>query len=154
MQLINPHLESLLLIDDDPDEYSILKDALEEIEPTLKLSYASTCSGILAELENCKPDLIFLDINLPAISGFECLKEIKESIAHCQIPVIIYSNSQFQKDVDLAYDLKADLYLNKSCSFQQLVDSLKLVFTLPFHSREIRTDTVPSNNSFILFPTN
>jgi CheY-like chemotaxis protein len=81
----------LLLIDDDIDEFDFIAPLLRDM-PTLKFSYA--CNGrngielMAAEL----PDVVLLDMNMPAMNGLECLKKIKKTEALKSIPVFMYSN--------------------------------------------------------------
>ena len=82
----------LLLADDDIDDCCFFEDALNELPISATLStvnhgvqlmqYLSAKSGSL-------PDLLFLDLNMPRKSGFDCLTEIKQSEKLKQLPVII-----------------------------------------------------------------
>ena len=136
MQLINPAIRNILLIDDDEDDFSVFQEALKDISPNFKLSYANTCQNVLAELEHCKPDLLFLDINLPRVTGLACLKEIKESVRFCKIPIVMYSNSQFPKDITESYTLGATLYFHKTSSYTELVSSLRDILQMTWYEPE------------------
>jgi CheY-like chemotaxis protein len=58
------------------------------------------------------PDLILLDINLPKKDGRQVLQWIKKSALHA-VPVIIYTSSSFEADIQECTLLGADLYLIK-----------------------------------------
>jgi len=61
-----------------------------------------------------KPDLILLDLILPKVNGFEVLKQLKESPATKEIPVIILTNLEGIKDIDRVIGLGASAYLVKT----------------------------------------
>ena len=58
-------------------------------------------------------DVIFLDLNIPRIDGFELLKLLQEHPQANEFSVVIHSSSSFQKDIETAYQLGASLYLEK-----------------------------------------
>lgn len=66
------------------------------------------------------PDILFLDLNMPRKSGFECLKEIKEIDTLKQLPVIVFSTSLDMGIVDLMYQRGAILYIRKPGEFSKL----------------------------------
>ncbi|CAN5234628.1 hypothetical protein BH23BAC2_BH23BAC2_27750 [soil metagenome] len=59
------------------------------------------------------PDLILMDLNMPVMNGFECLKEIRSNPVFLDIPVIIFSTSNYEKDIAHAEELGALGYLHK-----------------------------------------
>src|SRR5690606_26483347 len=66
------------------------------------------------------PDVIFLDINMPRLNDIECLKKIREDAKLQTIPIIMYSASNNQENIDLASDSGANYYALKSSSFGEL----------------------------------
>lgn len=74
-----------------------------------------------------KPNLILLDLRIPKIDGLEVLKRIKSSDEYRQIPVVVLTSSEAEKDIFSAYDLQVNSYLTKPLDFtkfQQLMDDL------------------------------
>ena len=61
-----------------------------------------------------KPNLILLDLILPAMDGFEVLRQIKEAEETKHIPVIILSNLGQKEDIDKAVKLGAQDYMIKA----------------------------------------
>lgn len=61
-----------------------------------------------------KPDLILLDLNLPELSGFEVLSQLKREDATKDIRVLILTNYSQKEDIDRCLDLGADDYLIKA----------------------------------------
>ena len=70
------------------------------------------------------PNLIFLDINLPKVNGFEVLEFIKSNKNLEDIPVVIFSTSSSMKDVMLAYKNDASCFLTKQDNFDDFQDTL------------------------------
>ncbi|MEO1213013.1 MAG: response regulator [Bacteroidota bacterium] len=58
-------------------------------------------------------DIIFLDLNIPRIDGFELLRILRQHPQAEELSIIIHSSSSFQKDIETAYELGASLYLEK-----------------------------------------
>lgn len=74
-----------------------------------------------------KPNLILLDLRIPKIDGLEVLKLIKSTEKFKQIPVVILTSSEAEKDIFSAYNLQVNSYLTKPldfAKFQQLMDDL------------------------------
>src|SRR5271169_575573 len=67
------------------------------------------------------PDIILLDWNLPKKDGSEVLKEIKENNNLKNIPVIILTTSNAEKDIIRAYDLNANAYIVKPIYFDEFL---------------------------------
>ena len=74
-----------------------------------------------------RPHVILLDLRLPKIDGIEILKICKETVALREIPVIVLTTSEAEKDVDKAYWNHANSYIVKPvdyAKFQQLMNDL------------------------------
>ncbi len=65
-----------------------------------------------------KPDLIFLDLNLPKLSGQEILCKIKNNADLKHIPVIVLTSSTAEEDILASYNLHASAYVNKPVDLQ------------------------------------
>jgi len=78
--------------------------------------------------------LIFLDLNLPKMSGYEVLQELKRDPTFSQIPVLVLSGSEAEHDVVFCYAAGASAYLVKPGSpdvAQRLIRAIEAVwFTL------------------------
>ena len=130
-----------LLIDDDSDDRELFSDTLAAVDPV------SICHPIpdgeealnkLASNEIGRPDMIFLDINLPVMSGWQILTELKKKDIYQQIPVIIYSSSSNPRDRELAKQLGALCFVTKPSNHHILKGMLEIVLA-NMHSNSIRT---------------
>lgn len=68
----------------------------------------------LKKIKEVKPDLVLLDLILPAVDGFEVLAQIKKDAEVSSIPVIILSNLGQKEDVEKGMKLGAVDYLIKA----------------------------------------
>lgn len=118
---------SLLLVDDDADDQLLFGEALREINSSVRCETASDALDALKKLNNhsAVPQLIFLDLNMPIMHGFECLKRIKAQDFLQTIPVIIYTTSSSPLDIHMAKQLGAAAYFCKPMHFNHLCDGLK-----------------------------
>src|SRR5438874_13541995 len=100
---------TLLIIDDDPDDAGLLCAAVYKVNKEYHCNIASNGNEALQLLKDAivTPDLIFMDLNLPLMNGKECLTELKKRPELKNIPVIVYSTSKLQTDIDEAYKLGA-----------------------------------------------
>ena len=110
----------ILLIDDNHDHAKILQWAFKKTGRKDEFTYFDDGSSALQYLKsanngaNVRPDLIFLDLNLPRLDGREVLRLLKSEEDTKAIPVIIVSSSEREEDVRKAYELGASSYLSKS----------------------------------------
>lgn len=116
-------IQRIYLADDDSDDRAFFSDALSEIPISTSIEEFSNGVDLMSFLlkkENKIPDVIFLDLKMPMMDGFECLSDIRDLDSLKNIPVVIYSTSFHQKDVDRLKEMGATLYLKKPSSFNQL----------------------------------
>ncbi|KVV15991.1 response regulator [Flavobacterium sp. TAB 87] len=116
-------IHQLLLADDDMDDCLFFQEALEDLRLSTNLTTVS--DGVqLMELLTTEgtqlPDALFLDLNMPRKSGFECLAEIKENQALKEIPIVIFSTSLDKDVVNKLYDKGANYYVRKPGDFNIL----------------------------------
>jgi CheY-like chemotaxis protein len=120
----------IVLIDDDRDDGQLLKEVLEEIDSGIEFIHHEEpkhgLEKLLNEL-NRTPNLIFLDINMPIINGWQCLKEFKKHDHLKNIPVIMYTTSSLQREKDIANDLGADGFITKPDDYLRLKEMLESV---------------------------
>lgn len=119
-----------LLIDDDSDDREFFKIALKKVP--FSINYFTAADGLcgldILNGPGDKPHYIFLDLNMPMLSGKECLSKIRQLQDYQDVPVIIFSTSSFQGDIEECQKLGASHFFTKVASIQQLSDTItKLV---------------------------
>jgi CheY-like chemotaxis protein len=109
----------ILYIDDDPDEVLIFCDAIAEIDPSIQCSGLTDSKKGLDELEsNPAPDVIFLDFNMPGLTGEDCLLKIRSFDHLKHVPVVIYSTGVSQIQEGRLVRAGASMVVRKHSSVQ------------------------------------
>jgi CheY-like chemotaxis protein len=89
--------KTAILIDDDPDDLAILKEVISSIDPTvvcISFIYPDEAVRVLLSKELVIiPDMIFIDINMPGITGDKCLKALRKDRMFDKVFIAMYSTS-------------------------------------------------------------
>ena len=117
--------KTILLVDDDTD---FLQMANTWFSGTYVLDAVSSAKEALKYLNSKKPDLILLDYEMPKMSGYELLSEIRRAWKTADIPVIFLTGKDDKDSVMKIIDKKPDGYLLKSTPKQQLLSSIDKFF--------------------------
>lgn len=130
----NTHPSVILMIDDNPTDVLLIKEAFAFCEADSEIYVAE--DGVYA-LEYLKqqghnpqaprPDLILLDLNMPRKNGFEVLAELKADPELNTIPVIIYTSSVIKEDIKAAYNSHANGYIRKSVDFDECIKTARSI---------------------------
>src|ERR1700749_3382066 len=115
-------IKNILLIDDDQGDVGLFGEALMTVDPRIQFHSAKTglkALELLRSPQTVTPDLIFLDINMPEMNGWQCLAELKTSPHLKKIPVIMYSTSASKADEQKASNLGARAIHRKPDRFEE-----------------------------------
>lgn len=121
-----------LLVDDDPDDRMLLKDAIHSVNNSILFAEATDGRSALNYLKDIKdhsrlPSLIVLDINMPVLNGRELLAIIKSESQLKHLPVIVFTTSSYPGDIDYCKQFSVEL-ITKPFNMKGLVEiSRKLV---------------------------
>ena len=112
----------ILLIDDDVDDQLIFSEIIEEISRDIECICANNGLEGLDKLADMDPGptMIFLDLNMPFISGWECLERIGRDQRTNRIPVVIMTTSDNQADKKRALALGAKAFVTKTADLMSL----------------------------------
>ena len=124
----------VLMADDDEDDCLLVEAAFQEIGITHDLRFVGDGRELLDYLYNegdfadpekfPRPDLIFLDLNMPRIDGREALVIIKTDQQLRDIPILILTTSRERRDIAFTRQAGASSFLSKPEVFQDLTDML------------------------------
>ncbi len=120
--------KKILIIDDEEDIQKLLKIRLEQ-EGFMVITASDGEKGVkLAELET--PELIILDIMMPNMDGYSCLKESRRIQKTKVMPVIMMSGKEEEKVRDLFAFQKISGYLEKPFELDNLVAKAKEILKM------------------------
>ena len=112
----------ILVVEDEPHMLDLIRITLEGAG--FIVSGAMTGEEGLGRLRDELPDLVVLDLNLPDVSGFEVLREIRQTVG---VPVIMVTVQASDDDRILGLELGADDYMGKPFNHRELVSRIKAV---------------------------
>ena len=122
----------ILLVEDNPGDVRLMKEALSESKEYCRLTTVEDGEQAVRFLRRVepftdavRPDLIFLDLNLPRKDGREVLAEIKSDAGLRRIPVIVLTTSEADRDVHRAYDLHANCYVRKPTDLDEYLSVIR-----------------------------
>ena len=110
------------VVDDDEDDQYLIGSILSELIPLVKVKSLYNGGEVIANLKTTKvvPQLIILDLNMPGMSGFDILCQVRAIPTYQEVPVIILSTSLYGVDKQKAIELGATDILSKPSAFSKL----------------------------------
>lgn len=123
---------NILLVEDNPGDVRLMREALACESVSSRLTVAEDGDQAIRYLRRSepfdnavRPDLIFLDLNLPKKDGREVLAEIKQDRELRRIPVIVLTTSEAERDIQRAYDLHANCYVRKPTDLDEYLSVIR-----------------------------
>ena len=126
---------TIFIIDDDDDDQQIFRMAISQIGASIECKTCSEATKALKQLSHSDilPDLILLDMNMPQMSGLECLQELKSTIETSGIPVVAFDGVHNERNCKEAERLGALHYYTKPIHFSDVRRIIKGVLEESFH---------------------
>ena len=148
MEQLN-HTYHILLADDDQDHAKLFHRVIKDEYPSTRVSFVQDGQELMRFLNLNHVDLIFLDLNMPCKTGFECLNEIKIQKRFQDLPVVVYSSSAHLSDIQRSFMHKADFYLVKPFRTDHLKNALKMILSVNWKEDPPIRHHYFINNSFV-----
>lgn len=131
----NPQAQPILVVDDNEDDYEALVRAFKKVGLSNPIFLCTTGQMAMDFLNHegpfkeagkaDKPVLILLDLNMPGMDGLQVLQHVRENAALRRIPIVIWTTSANEKDIEACYQAGANAYMQKPVSFDALSESVK-----------------------------
>jgi CheY-like chemotaxis protein len=113
--------KNILQIDDDSDDCELFMEALEAVSSALYTGINNPVEALRKLAQNeIKPDVIFLDLNMPIMSGLEFLTQVKKLEIVKEIPIIIFSTLQLEDIIQETKGYGAFDCISKPNNFNEL----------------------------------
>ncbi|HEX2049458.1 MAG TPA: response regulator [Actinomycetota bacterium] len=112
----------ILLVEDNPGDVQLTIEALKDGKVNNNLHVARDGVEAMEYLRaGHRPDVIFLDLNLPRMDGREVLQAVKGDDDLKAIPIVVLTTSESEEDVLRSYQLHANCYITKPVDFTQFI---------------------------------
>ena len=118
----------VIIADDDRDDSLFLLSALLALPRELNIIAVPNGKELINILEVVCPHIVFLDVNMPKKNGFEALQHIRSSEKLDQPTVIMYSTSSSIKEMRIARELGADLFVTKPTNVKLMNKMIEDIF--------------------------
>jgi CheY-like chemotaxis protein len=123
----------ILSVEDNPEDFEIIRRSLRKVAADRVVRQCKSGDEALEFLRQHQPSaatngqiglprIILLDLNLPGTDGRDILKVIKNDLTLRSIPVIVFSTSNSEKDIETCYNNGANAYLKKPSTLEGFVD--------------------------------
>lgn len=131
-----------LIIDDEPIAHRIIEGYAKDMPQLVKVGNSYNALEALNVLQNESVDLIFLDINMPQLTGFEMLRTLSK-------PPKVIVTTAYQEFAIEGYELEVIDYLLKPFSFERFLKAINKV-VLPHSATKSVTDEKEAQDSIFL----
>ncbi len=129
--------EVILGIEDNRDDVILIQAAFRHLEPQYRLLILPDATKGIEYLlgqgqyrdrsQFPTPRMVFLDLNLPGMDGFQFLEWLRKEPAVSRLPVVVLAGSHYPPDISRAYRLGADAFVTKPNDPRELLEELQLV---------------------------
>lgn len=118
----------VLLIEDEPSDIRLMEEAFEEVDVSARLAVVT--DGVEAfdffkgrgeHAGAPLPDLVVLDLGLPARSGAQVLQEMRADAELISVPVVVLSSDDDPGTVETAYREGANAYVTKPDNYEEML---------------------------------
>ena len=124
----------ILLVEDSPDDIELTKEALSEGKVWHNLHVARDGAEAMQFLKHegkhakaPRPDLVFLDLNLPKKDGREILDEVKSDPNLKEIPIVVLTTSETTEDIVSSYARHANAYVAKPVDMERFIEVIQKI---------------------------
>jgi two-component system alkaline phosphatase synthesis response regulator PhoP len=105
---------TILIVDDEAHIRMLIQQTLEELEDDgVELMTASNGEEALSIISASKPNLVFLDVMMPKVSGFDVCQRTKRELGLTGTYIVLLTAKGQEFDRQKGYDSGADLYMTK-----------------------------------------
>lgn len=135
----------IVLLDDDDDDFFFLKNAFKAYSDKITLHHLTDPATLLASLQSAKtlPSLILLDMHIKGEDGYGILSSLKQDAHLRDVPVVVWSGSLADQQVNQCYQagassvvIKSDNQVDLERVIQHLCDYWLKAVQLPFYAKQ------------------
>jgi CheY-like chemotaxis protein len=139
---------TIFLAEDDSEDRALFTAALKSTTLNTQLTLFENGEQLLhfLKVSDQKPDIIFLDLKMPGLNGKECLKQIREQQTLNEIPIVIFTCTEYIDDIHETYKHGANLYVPKNVFIKNSTEALKMIVDSTLN----KTIMSPTKENYVL----
>lgn len=123
--------KKILIVDDEPHIRILLEQTLEELEDEgVELLTATNGEEALETIQSEKPELVFLDVMMPKMNGFEVCDAVKNKLGMLNIYIIMLTAKGQEFDKQKGKEVGSDLYMTKPFDPDEVLEKSKTILGL------------------------
>ncbi|MEI6153410.1 MAG: response regulator [Deltaproteobacteria bacterium] len=121
----------ILIVDDEPHIRLLLEQTMEELEDE-GVELLTACNGIdaLNIIKEKRPELIFIDVMMPGLSGFEVCNKVKNELGMKELYIIMLTAKGQEVDREQGIKSGADIYMTKPFNPDEVLKKAREVLGL------------------------
>lgn len=128
---------NILLVEDEAADACLVRLALRDAETHSELHHVSDGAEALAFVQRReeryaavpRPRLILLDLNMPRMNGREFLRHFRGDTSFNDIPVVVFSTSEYERDKESCFALGANDFVTKPVDIDEFIAAVKGIET-------------------------
>jgi DNA-binding response OmpR family regulator len=120
-------IKKILLVDDDAEDSEFFTTVVQQMSPEIKVTVANGNEELFQNLQQEKPEIIFIDSFLQNESGHRSIQEIRTTPGFAQLPVIMYTGASDGKSISSAFEMGASSYIVKPHSLAEIKKVLQII---------------------------
>ena len=122
---------TILIVDDEAHLRMLIQQTLEELEDEgVELLTASNGEEALAAIQSVRPQLVFLDVMMPKLSGFDVCQRAKQTLGLTDVYIVLLTAKGQEFDRQRGQEVGADLYMTKPFDPDALLNKARDVLGL------------------------
>mgnify|MGYP000341990998 CR=1 FL=1 len=106
-------LGTALIVDNDPTNHLILESVLNQYN--YRIIQASNGQDAIDQYHQEKPDIIFMDVKLSVVDGYEATLQIKTAAGSDFVPILLLTEMNDEKSITRCIDVGGDDFMVKPC---------------------------------------
>ena len=120
---------SILIVDDVPLNVLLVEKMLARFN--FRVRTAANGEEALAQMQEEKPDLVFLDILMPVMDGFQVLEAARKQVEWADVRIVVLSALDSNQDIVRAFNLGANDFITKPIILSKLLSTIAEQLRIP-----------------------
>jgi DNA-binding response OmpR family regulator len=123
--------KKILIVDDEPHVRLLLEQTLEKVEDMgVELIFADNGENALEIIKEKRPELVFLDVMIPKMNGFDVCNTVKNELRLKDVYIILLTAKGQMFDKEKGKEVRADVYMTKPFDPDEIVKKALMILDL------------------------